>query len=164
MRPVLFLDIDGVLNSTEWQKSYVPSPLFHNLPNELKHAEEALDPIAMGLLNDVVEATNCLVVLSSTWRKQYPLHIVTRLLRYRGFQHRLFGATPDLSYTRAGPRRMRGDEIDWWLKELGEPCRFAIVDDDSDMEPHMDRLVQTSCEAGLTFGEAVRLISLLGEK
>ncbi len=59
------------------------------------------------------------------------------------------GATPVIPETSVlGPRMGRGKEIAAWL-HLVPVDTFAIVDDDSDMGNHIDRLVQTTHEHGL---------------
>ena len=56
MNPVLFLDIDGVLNSREcWDR--------------LRGLRHKIDREKVALLNEVVAATDCRIVVSSTWRK-----------------------------------------------------------------------------------------------
>lgn len=57
-RPVLFLDVDGVLNSATFFAENPPMPV------------TSVDPKAVRRIQRVVEATGALVVLSSSWRKQ----------------------------------------------------------------------------------------------
>jgi hypothetical protein len=40
----------------------------------------------------------------------------------------------------------------------------VILDDDADMEPHMDRLIQTSWKIGLQDAHMNRAIKMLGRK
>jgi hypothetical protein len=151
---VLFLDIDGVLNSRDWMTRRVRSPLFGRLPDWQKMAEDCIDPDAVERLNRIVEETGCVVVLSSTWRKSEPLPLMTRMLRYRGFRHEVWAATPDVA-------RERRVEIQHWLDQAGltaDCC--AIVDDDHDADI-LGRFVQTDWERGLTDDDADALIGLL---
>jgi hypothetical protein len=161
---VLFLDVDGVLNSWDWVARRVKDPLWHQLRKEEREAMEGLDPDAMARLNRIVDETKCLVVLSSTWRKDHSLTQLNRMFRLRGFKHTLFGTTPSiwLDGDDRG-RKQRGGEIHWWLSQLDTMPVFAIVDDDSDMEPHMDRLVKTHYQYGLTDEIADKLVQLLNE-
>ena len=57
----------------------------------------------------------------------------------------------------------RGLEIQKWLDDnpQGENVVFVILDDDSDMEHLMDRLVQTDHEFGLTQEDAGKAILML---
>lgn len=168
MKPILFLDIDGVLNSHAWSKRCVLPPDFGQIPNWKKQATECIDPDAVAQLNRIVEESRCAVVLSSSWRKAEPLHRVTRILRYRGFKHDLLACTPDLSHRwTTYEDRPRGNEILHWFKTLlgwnGEgQYQYAIVDDDSDFLEHQwPHFVQTSGERGLTEIEATQLIEIL---
>ncbi len=161
MRPILFLDIDGVLNSVAWNEKQRTKPSERDYTEGwMQTADHSIDPDAVARLNRVVKETRCLVVLSSSWRKMDPLTLVTRMLRYRDFQHHLFAATPHLENG-----MKRGAEIAVWLCDLaavsGRRPPFAIVDDGDDMEPFMDRLVQTDHKVGLTDEDADRLIALL---
>ena len=49
-------------------------------------------------------------------------------------------------------------------KDVLENKRFIIIDDDSDMEPYMDRLVQTDARHGLMWKDADKAIEMLGGK
>lgn len=164
MKPVLFLDIDGVLNSITWQQEFRKSqrgPTWGQLSEWAREAESSFDLVAIQRLNYIVKRTDCLVVLASSWRKAHPLPLLTRMLRHVGFEHRLFACTPHI-HNEAGAVP-RGHEIDWWIKQLGGFRTFAIADDDSDMEPWEHRLVQTNCMKGLTDEDAEQLCKLLEE-
>lgn len=103
----------------------------------------AIDPIAAARLERVLVQTNAVLVLSSTWRLINTLEQVTDFLQRRGVPSvKFIGKTPTLS-------GYRGKEIQAWLKDHPEVTRFAIVDDDSDMDPFMDRLVKTRWDTGL---------------
>jgi hypothetical protein len=149
---ILFLDIDGVLNSHNWWDRR-PSP---NL---------LLDPAAVGRLRRIIETTCCNVVISSTWRIGHTLPSIQRMLEANGLtdglDRHIIGATPiipELNVT--GPRMGRGNEIDCWLRRV-RPHSFAILDDDSDMGHHIDRLVQTSFTTGLLDSHVHRVIDML---
>jgi len=158
---ILFLDIDGVLNCTQWQLSWTKPPRYENMPKWQKDAERSIDPEKVALLNIIVDETSCAVVLSSTWRKEYPLPTMERILRYKGFKHNLFACTPHIY----DPKRFveRGEEISLWLKQIPFPTTIAILDDDSDINPHMDKLVRTDFGVGLTDRDADKAISILNE-
>ena len=61
---VLFLDIDGVLNSEEFFTSAYHDRL------KLSRGEQGImhDPRAVKLLGDIYKATKCRIVMSSTWK------------------------------------------------------------------------------------------------
>lgn len=159
---VLFLDIDGVLNSVEWSERRKPNPLFGQLQDWQKDAEDSIDPDAMERVNRIVERTGCAVVLSSSRRKEHPLHVLTRILRYRGARFRLLACTPSIYRSdECGSLRasIRGEQIDWWLRQarLGD-ASCVILDDDSDMGRLCHRLVQTDHRVGITDEDVARVI------
>lgn len=146
--PVLFLDIDGVLNSAQY---LMRNPGCFDRKNEAN----AFDPVACLRLEQVLVRTGSLIVLSSTWRLMHKLEQMTEFLHTRGAPSSKFiGKTPSLS-------GYRGKEVQAWLREHPEVTRFAIVDDDSDMEPYMDRLVKTSWDSGLLDCHVEELVKLL---
>lgn len=131
--PILFLDIDGVLNCEKTWRT----------------CDEMIDADCLRRLLSLIERNNAKIVLSSSWRGIPRLE--ERLVR-AGMSAHLIGRTPRL-YTED---RIRGDEIAQWLEVAasGEPfhdrpINYVIVDDDSDMRPEQkSRFVQTSFESG----------------
>jgi hypothetical protein len=128
--------------------------------SEEQYQLDALDPIAVSRLNDIIAATSALVVLSSTWRLDTPLTKMTRLLRYRGFAGHLFAATP---YIASGTRHVRGDEVRWWLNKADSVSveSYVILDDDDDFDGLNSRLVLTQNSVGLTDADVRRAIDIL---
>lgn len=122
--PLLFLDIDGVLNGDDTEVAY-----FGFTP-ECPHEHSGLAwlcPHRIAQLNKIIEAVpEAKIVLSSTWRA-YGVEAVERMLRAEGFEGFLYSATPRrISYT---PREM---EISEWFEErriAWKETRFAILDD-----------------------------------
>lgn len=142
---VLFLDIDGVLNST---KTCVA---FGGYPMELHHIE-AFDKAAIRLIQRLCDSAGVQVVLSSAWRLSHDFKDVGKALDLP-----IIDRTPSL----LGPR---GLEINAWLSNHPEVEAFAIIDDDSDMLPdQLPRFVQTNNREGMTWGDFEKLCSLFGE-
>lgn len=119
MSNVLFLDIDGVLNSTMYWWRNNPLPLGQ---------AGAIDTNAVKHLNQIVEWANPTIILSSSWRGVHPDGYlkVQATLAERGFVGVLSGQTPWLD----GQPRHR--EIAEWLWRAAGWKRFAVLDDDSD--------------------------------
>lgn len=147
---VLFIDIDGVLNSKRW---YDDRP-YEAITGRVTEMAQSIDPDAVGRINRIAEATGCVIVLSSSWRCLDPIAHIDRALRHRGLVTHLYGATPPIG-------NPRGAEIEAWLAMCPTLDAWAILDDDSDMEPHMDALVQTDGRYGLLDEHAERVIRLL---
>jgi hypothetical protein len=145
---VIFLDIDGVLNSERFFLSQKAKEDFVIVDH--------LDPAAVRLLDQLVGATGAQIVVSSTWRLSWTLDAIEALLVERGLRSgRIVDKTVDLR------GRARGLEIALWV-DTHRPERFVILDDDSDMAHLGHRLVQTSFGEGLSLAHVDRAISLLG--
>jgi hypothetical protein len=144
---VLFLDIDGVLNSA---RSCLASRGYP-LTLEPSHLEK-FDWVAVALVRRICETTGAKIVLSSMWRLHLPHDQIGKALDLP-----IIDATPYLGVH-------RGHEIAAWLaRQQPAPERYAIVDDDGDMLPEqMSCFVHTDGREGLTYANAVRLAELLG--
>lgn len=146
---ILFLDIDGVMNSLEHK----------GLGKGRISGLMGIDQFHVQHLKRIVDETGCSIVLSSTWRCNLNWK---RGLSKHGMPKSIISSIIDR--TPITMDRYRGEEIDMWLKDNKFEGVFAIVDDDSDMEPHMDKLVKTSYRTGLTSEIADLLIQNLKEK
>jgi hypothetical protein len=174
---ILFLDVDGVLNSsvffmrtqdqplplTAEEKAIIKRLLPHvELPPGAKNTAAVgidlrnLDSDAIRLLNQITERPDVAVVVSSTWRHGYTVRGLQLLLESRGFIGRVIGKTRELW------GQDRGAEIQEWLVEHPDVDSIAILDDNSDMDPLRSRLVQTDGKVGLQSGDVDRVIELLG--
>jgi hypothetical protein len=147
---VVFLDIDGVLNTRSYVERAGWAP-----PLGSERDLHIIDPVAVGLLNAVVEETGAVVVISSSWRITYEPSALGAMLKQRGFEGVVHGATPQL----IGRRRCA--EIGQWLLDHRAES-FAIVDDDEDAgEGRAGNFVRTSFEEGLTRAHADALVRIL---
>jgi len=146
---VLFLDIDGVLNSIAsrgfWHRFERPSTFVPHDDFKQSQSEEFC-PISLENLKYICrEIGDLKIIISSTWRKGH-----TDLARMKGWfpgsiiAERIIGKTPYM------PGSERGKEIGCWLIEHPEVTRFAVVDDDSDMEEVWENFFQTDVRDGLT--------------
>lgn len=137
MTTLLFLDIDGVLNSHAW---FAASPPTDRM---LGH----LDPTACALVQKLCEESGASIVVSSTWRLLHKVPALTSMLGARGITAPIVGVTPALN----DPGRQRGDEIQLWLDRTTlDVSGIAIVDDDSDMAHLAPWHVRTHFDRGLT--------------
>ena len=129
---VIFLDIDGVMNSEDWYNEHL--------------GEGDIDYRAVRLLKLYIETHDIHIVISSSWRditlKQTLLTLTeTPMIDIIG---RIIGQTPR-SYD-----GNRGKEIDMWLNDRPEVDEFYIIDDD-DFDIHQkDRLIHIDYMHGLT--------------
>lgn len=167
MNRIIFLDVDGVLNSAQTWKG--------------PHADytATLDPDMCDIFADIVKKTEATVVLSSTWRLFKDSRGFIKLVQWLADRdivihsftpnlHKAAGWSDSMSFTQ------RGNEIAIWLEnhreEFPNPS-FVIIDDDSDMLPsqklffvhttfrdgltvrHADKAIRILCEDNLTLGE-----------
>lgn len=137
---VLFLDIDGVLNSREWYLRNKEN-IITNSGFMYRHDEE-LDPKACALVNELCESENLKIVISSTWRKFHTLKEISDMFASRGLFGHIIGSTPQL---RGG---YRGQEVDEWLYDNPGVTKHVILDDDGDFKPEQP-LVLTNWEYGV---------------
>ncbi len=152
---VIFLDVDGVLNSVRsciaWHQEY--KSMFHHggdCHDPVKHRlRNHIDPIAVKLINRVTEEFDIKFVISSTHRKHIPDRNLVKMQKY--FDD--FGLTADvIGFTPDSPSGHRGTEISHWLGKHPEVDIYAIIDDSSDMEKYqLPFFVHTSTEEGFSF-------------
>lgn len=133
---IIFLDIDGVLNSESSCQAY------GGYPWPQKDYDRFQD-VSVKLLQKLVRITGAKVVLSSTWRET-----IDSLELFGDFL-----GIPIIDKTRLGPSgEARGLQIQTWLNNYkGEdPIEsYIIIDDNSDMLPdQMRNFVQTDSEIG----------------
>jgi len=148
---VLFLDIDGVLNSNAYLKAN-PGAF-----DRSKGYISMFDPVACARLQAVLTATGAKIVISSSWRIVHSIDEIRGYLAARGVTAEVIGFTPsggyDLSADHAFPTNetltCRGAEILAWVHEHPELESYAVVDDNSDMDGVRERFVQTTWAHGL---------------
>ncbi len=167
---IIFLDIDGVLNSAHWWKVRPPLDEYGNSD---VHSRRSIDPTAVAHLNTIVEKSGAVIVLSSTWRTMHPLSYMQSLLKKRGFTGKIFAATPDFaSFSNPTDDEgnilyiRRGKEIQAWLDMLGpdrQPDSFVILDDDDDMGHLSNCLVKTTFQKGLTDEHVIAALEVLNQ-
>lgn len=128
---VLFVDIDGVLNTNRTPVQMDGSWLL------------MMDPEKVFLLNNLVDKHGFQVVLSSAWRHKDDWR---EEMRANGLLFTFLDRTPtDFNLM------SRGEEIQAWLDTHPEVERYAIIDDDRDMLPsQLPNFFKTLCTRGLT--------------
>jgi hypothetical protein len=142
--PVLFLDIDGVLNSQG----------FFGRRNETRLNYRDLDPSCIECLNEITAKSGARIVVSSTWRLTPRVPELVAHLKGQGIVGEIIGRTPRLHHP-----AVRGDEIFAWMESQLEWPRFAILDDDSDMSAALPWLVQTDTVMGLVRPDVARVLA-----
>lgn len=149
---ILFLDINGVLNSTA----------FYRRRGVLRGGGIAslIDPDTITRLNRLLDATGAQIVLTSTWRRGDLFEKVKDAFRIHGVHGAIIDATPDLFHLRNLTPQWRGAEIQLWLHTHAADAPHVIIDDGDDMGPLVSRLVQTDHTIGLQETDVDRAIAL----
>jgi hypothetical protein len=157
---ILFLDIDGVLNN---RKSMAREPFTTHFEGEVFLGQ--FDPACIERCNRIILEGKCDVVLSSTWRLNKRYDVTVRYFAKHGLHVDTFIGRTDRAFridSEGGRWSIRGDEIDWWLRERGDTRPFIILDDSSDMAPHMGRLIQPDGVKGLLDKDVDAALKMLG--
>ena len=117
---ILFLDIDGVLNSRAYDRK------------RNWNEQTDIDETRLPLIKEIIDATDANIVLSSTWRKHWNkdsnrCDVDGRYINrtFAKFGLSIYDKTPDLGVT-----ALRREEISKWLKETEQDIEsFVIIDD-----------------------------------
>jgi len=119
---VIFLDIDGVLNSVNSMVAFRSA------------SAQNLDSVSVKLLQRLCEVTDAKIVISSTWRMGRDEKYFIDLFKWYGWKNApVIGRTP-VEYDKC-----RGEEIQMWLVDVKTKVeKYLIIDDDSDMLEEQD--------------------------
>ena len=116
---MIFLDVDGVLNSAQYRKQIYPNR------QELSYIERNVDKQCLLNLKKILKETGAKIVVSSTWRKDKDYNKFKEYLAKEGIG--ILDETPDLGES----GKNRGEEIRKWLTNYKEQVeKFIIIDDD----------------------------------
>lgn len=165
MSKYIFLDFDGVLNST----NFLRSQRFIDETSGLTDAElyltqysYMLDREAIELVNDLVVRSGAIVIASTSHRIRYSLQEMDVMLARRGATFQFSDKTPRLFPKKFSIPVDRGDEIQAFLDQLPEPPEgFVILDDMNNMLHLSDHLVLTGTLTGLKSHHIEKAIKIL---
>jgi hypothetical protein len=160
---VIFLDIDGVLNTEVYITSFFDFCRIQEMSRDAAKKEakhylrdefgQRFDPLAVRFLKRIIEETGAKIVLSSAWRMS-GLERNRLMWEMRDLPGELIGSTPILN-------TQRGEEIHYWLSE-NDVERYCIIDDCSDMlQEQVPFFVQTDPMYGLTRSNSESVINIL---
>jgi len=176
MKPekIIFLDIDGVLNSKKWyyartcmdKRSFIPTD-----DRVTTRDMRELDLTALGLLCKLVIDTNSKIVITSTWRMGKDPLFFRLLFNRRGIidfpRDAFIGCTPTLhdSYDDAGNHTNRGTEIQKWIDDNKFTGKYVILDDDSDFLSHQKPFfIHTPNDEGFIYEHYFKALCILGQE
>lgn len=118
-----------------------------------------MDPKLVLRLNEILARTGAKVVISSSWRSMFSKEEILECLETNGFIGEVIDTTLRLL------QDIRGTEIQIWLDNntREDVDSFVILDDDSDMGPLMDKLIQTTWALGLQPEHVERAVEVLNK-
>ena len=169
---ILFLDCDGVLNRRPTKEELVGKDRHGMSDKEFENAIVGLNPLLVANLKKIVDATDCKIVASTSWR-YYDDHPTVgsdwrkTLSEMIGRDKSIFiGNTPILSFEDSLKSKRRGNEIKSWLDNNVEPgtVRYCVVDDETcDIVGAIPnkRIVKTDMNVRLTENDANKIIRVL---
>lgn len=113
---IMFLDIDGVLNSSRTALAY------SGYGSMYRGDDKKLDPVALKLIQNLSRQHHLATVISSSWRIGY------KAKDFDFLDLNVVDCTPSLS-------DCRGSEIKKWIDECSYDniSKYVIIDDSSDM-------------------------------
>ena len=140
---VIFLDVDGVLNSDEY--------IARTIKEKTLGIFADVDTDKIRLLQQAIQATGANIVLSTSWRYSKRIGSLKELLGLYGI------------YTDSTPciNQERGTEIRTWLNEHPEVEDYVILDDevhDTFDDEMMGKLIKVSEKEGSGKGLGVGLM------
>lgn len=175
MRPVVFLDIDGVLNGPAEYQSYHHSYSAEGKANEgamgpsvdvgERHVGKLFNARCVDVLNSITEKADADIVVSSSWRLFYSTVDewcrLRQILSAAGVKANILGCTPVNIPD-------RGSAISAWLRATYEPAVQMVILDDEDESSFIEChpwLVQTDGSTGICAGKDVSdALRILGGK
>ena len=149
---IIFLDVDGVLNSMKFDRWLQD----HHMKQY--YGYELLDQNALLNLQDIVFVTGADIVLSSSWRlndeccEQLRQQLLPYGLRF-------------IDKTACLRQEDRGEEIKEWLSRHPEVDHFVILDDEDEFKDDLlkNNFVETTFEEGLLEQHAAKAIEILSK-
>lgn len=166
MKKIVFLDIDGVLNTKWWY-----TQMNRNTPKD-KYGY-AFDPKAVAYLRRIVEDTGADIVISSMW-KCMGLSEMEDMWDERNLPGKIVGITPNtvsdemllnVDIDSIELFHIRGEEIKEWLTKHGKHVsHYAIIDDmDNMLSEQQSHFVHTNPEVGISEDDAEKAIAILNK-
>lgn len=159
---VIFLDVDGVLNSEEFFVERTQDCRYDEYRKagyspHLARQMCSLDSIAIAKLNYLISQTGAKIVVSSCWRADDPE--LQELFA-------IVGIPAYIDITPYHETRHRGTEVQQWLNKHPEVENYVIIDDDNDMlDSQLNNFVQTNAyKRGLSDEDVELAIQILNGK
>lgn len=158
---IIFLDIDGVLNSTMWMNSCAR--------NDIDDVQTLMvDPVCVLLICQICKDLDAKIVITSSWRTGSLQSTMQELRQYKALVPLLeyvIGETPYRDRTAQSDNVHRGIEIKYWIELFEEDIdEYVIIDDDTDfLDEQSQHLVNVNPTYGFTMIDAIEVVRLFSE-
>lgn len=182
MAKIIFLDIDGVLNSHKtcaFYKAKFGNNGFGGFfkscykmrggdivePSEenVKWGQDMVDCLRL-----ICDKTDAKIVISSTWRISHDVDAFIKMFKVYGWENApVIDLTANFPENRNDFGATRGQEILEWIENksqytVGSVDRYIIIDDSIDFLPkQMKYFIKTSMNTGLNMSHVRKAISIL---
>lgn len=174
MTKIIFLDFDGVLNTTRYRNEMTQK--------DIKSCDQygfLFDPDAVDNLKSIIDSTKAKVCVTSSWALEIGAENMQTFWKERNMPGRLAGTTAGIQvypedaifdeddfdpYKLMGQGIAgRGCELDSYLEAKGyRDVRYVIIDDVMDFKKEqLAFLVKTDPEVGITKQDAQKAIQIL---
>jgi len=153
MKKILFVDFDGVINSD-------------TLPSGTEFPRLWFWPPMVQMINDIIRATGCKIVVSSDWRRGRSIAQLQDLLEDHGFAGEIVGCTGAACelFGKECPsdlERERAWEINHWLGQHLDVEEWCAIDD---LVLPVMNLVLTDHRKGIQSSDVDRAVKILGRR
>ena len=141
--PIIFLDIDGVMNNSIWTDKISGKTNVHDLENPIPISYHPwCDVNSVSDLKRFCDVYGFMIVISSSWRHHNIFDTFNEMKKVYGFKALfpyIVGQTCRLNIGKtSGKSWIRGDEIKCWVDEFW-PSWYGILDDDQDVLPEQEK-------------------------
>lgn len=164
MNKILFLDLDGVLNTFDNLFSMSVIEKLTGKPSMDSYGH-LFDDRCVNWLEYIILNTKCKIVISSTWRRS-GLDNMKKMWEERNLPGEVIDITPTIvdkiiidKYKPNNINADRGYEIQQWI-DNNDIETYCIVDDDSDMLSHQN-FVKVDGKFGLEYISSNKIINIL---
>lgn len=161
---VIFLDVDGVLNSSQFASEMYDKTGRNGFGGWFKE-EEPIDhdnvlwsQELVDRVRRIADTCSAKIVMSSTWRKHFSVPKFKEMFSIYGWDD---APVIDKTVSLRGPR---GLEINDWLSKNKHDA-YVILDDSRDMLPdQMSHFVETDMEIGISDEDVEKAIKILNNE
>ena len=125
---VIFLDIDGVLATTKQYFTNRTKFREKNIDAKELNLPYPWDKECVDVFNEILDATNAVIVLSSDWKHHWSLEEIDKVFKWNGVIKSPIAYTPNDSVSFGNLTMNRAWEIEKYIREVGVD-NYVVIDD-----------------------------------